>query len=77
MGLFDEVVFRCPRCGGPAVAQTKAGPCSLNRWTVREIPERFQLRIFDSIQGEYARCEECGNPSEIEIVSTPFARLKD
>ena len=67
MGMFDEIRFRCNRCGGAAKVQTKAGPCVLAVWTPDEIPPEHRLRILADIQGEYANCEECGGGAPVRV----------
>jgi len=39
MGMFDSVMFPCPDCGRHIEAQSKSGPCTLQRHWYTQVPE--------------------------------------
>lgn len=55
MGMYDEVVFRCPDCGDTLIVQSKAGECNLRSYNNRKVP----ADIAKSIRGEEVFCDEC------------------
>jgi DNA-directed RNA polymerase subunit RPC12/RpoP len=56
MGIYDTVVVRCPKCGAEVEFQSKAGPCSLNVYSMYEAPPEVQV----DISGRPQVCE-CGH----------------
>lgn len=38
MGLFDTLWINCPKCSEPYEAQSKAGPCNLNNYSIADAP---------------------------------------
>jgi hypothetical protein len=53
MGMFDSVMFKCPKCGHRIEAQSKSGDCMLNVYAQNEVPEDVldALKIYDACQG--------------------------
>ena len=64
MGMFDEVVIKCPGCGHQCLEQTKAGECTLARWDIydRECP----TEILADVAGAHV-CRECGTHYTIHV----------
>ncbi len=56
MGMFDEVLFRCPACGGTAAVQSKAGDCSLTYYNANDVPRAIAADVL----GKVADCGDCG-----------------
>ncbi len=55
MGMFDTVIFRCPKCGGQIEEQSKAGECLLKDYNQKEVP----VIIAISIEGNMVYCNDC------------------
>lgn len=66
MGMFNEVVVSCPKCGEAEIFQSKSGSCELKVFTIYECP----LMDFYGIAGDSQECSSCGHV--IEIVN-PFS----
>ena len=39
MGMFDEVIVKCPKCGEMNTLQSKGGRCVLNTYSLDDCPE--------------------------------------
>lgn len=63
MGMFDSVNAECPSCKYPVEFQSKAGECLLIDYGQHSVP----LGIAEDLDGEYARCLNCGAEVIIEI----------
>ena len=57
MGMFDEVVLRCPECGTEVTFQSKAGRCALDKHPGHAVP----VEIAKDIEGDTESCPNCGN----------------
>ena len=55
MGMFDTVIFKCPRCGKEVQEQTKVGRCVLAYYEEKEVP----VGIAQSLDGDTICCYEC------------------
>lgn len=55
MGVFDEVVFACPKCGEHLFIQSKAGDPSMRIYSLDNVPPR----IAGDIDGAVVTCEDC------------------
>lgn len=67
MGMFDTVVFTCPRCDAQLEAQSKAGKCSLRTINSYEVP----IAIAGDLKGESVWCEECQRSWTIVALTLP------
>jgi len=54
MGMYDTVIFNCPKCNGVIEEQSKAGERLLNNYSANEVPVDI---ANDIIYGEVY----CGN----------------
>lgn len=61
MGMFDEVVFVCYKCGEAISVQSKAGDCYLNEYTRHAVP----IKIAADVIGDRVRCDTCNAEYEI------------
>ena len=55
MGMFDSVFAACPKCGKEVEFQSKAGDCTLKRYSASSVPPE----IAQDIAGDTQACE-CG-----------------
>jgi hypothetical protein len=55
MGMFDSVMFNCPKCNKVIEVQSKSGACTLACYEPDEVP----AAIAGDIYGELVSCE-CG-----------------
>lgn len=55
MGMFDSVMFRCPKCDSQMEVQSKAGECTLREYEPWSVPES----IAKDIAGQTAFCDNC------------------
>lgn len=67
MGMFDSIIFSCPNCGKELEAQSKAGECTLERFSHKDAP----TVIAADCLGDLLVCK-CGKRYE---VTTPFVFL--
>lgn len=56
MGMYDEVVFTCPKCDGHITEQSKAGACSLVTYQSDDVPTQIAV----DLNGETVWCQNCG-----------------
>lgn len=56
MGMFDTVVFTCPKCGDSVEEQTKIGECYLAKYDSNHVPPF----ISQHLEGEITWCQGCG-----------------
>ena len=56
MGMFDEVVAKCPNCGDTVVFQSKAGVCELKSYPLCAMPQEVAV----ALNGDSEECEACG-----------------
>lgn len=70
MGMFDTVVFTCPRCDSVLEEQSKAGECVLSRHNNDQVPPE----IAKDIEGTDVYCDEdgggCGSTFKIVALRT-------
>ena len=38
MGMYDNIYFKCKKCGRKVVAQSKGGDCSLTSYHYKSVP---------------------------------------
>jgi len=62
MGMFDSVFARCPKCGEEVEFQSKAGECTLNRYSINSVPPC----IAQDLIGEVSRCS-CGEMLKLAV----------
>lgn len=55
MGLFDSVLFTCPKCEGKVEFQSKAGDCHMATFHPSHVP----VRVAMDINGKVEMCQ-CG-----------------
>lgn len=56
MGMFDTVLYKCPKCGSDEELQTKSGDCILGKYPLRSIP----VDIAKALDGRGEPCSSCG-----------------
>ena len=66
MGLYDEVIAICPKCGNEIAFQSKAGNCAMERFDSRDVP----FDIAEDVNGQCEECSVCGNYVSIELGHT-------
>ena len=71
MGMFDEVLVPCPKCGTDVTFQSKSGPCCLNTYSIHSIPES----VLSGIAGDIEKCNHCGY--EVKIADHNYEQLID
>jgi len=62
MGMYDEILVPCPKCGELYPAQSKSGPCELQTFELGEAPEGA---IVDVNRHAPFGCERCGTIFEV------------
>lgn len=55
MGMFDSLYVECA-CGKQVEFQSKAGPCILNNYTIKDVPKAIAADLI----GESDQCQACG-----------------
>ena len=55
MGMFDRIIFKCPKCNQDIEEQSKAGVCLLYNYTQEAVP----LDIARDILNSDVYCENC------------------
>lgn len=55
MGMYDKVWINCLNCGAQVEFQSKAGPCNLNEYDIRDVPST----IAGDLDGEVEECHIC------------------
>ena len=55
MGMFDELTVYCPKCGNTIIFQSKAGECTLKRYTINTVPPD----IAGDLNDEWKACPNC------------------
>lgn len=63
MGVYDSVLFRCPRCQAEIEYQTKAGDCHLKDYDMAVVP----VKIAVAIEGDPIVCPHCSNQFTIAV----------
>jgi hypothetical protein len=61
MGMFDTVLFKCPKCGKQLEEQSKAGECLLEDFSENRVPVVIAL----SIVGNDVYCGDCKETFEV------------
>ncbi len=69
MGCFDEVTFRCPKCGAVTIQQTKAGDCSMSMYALEEAPPE----IVAALAHDAVYCEKCDYLIHFTLITKPKA----
>ena len=67
MGMFDSLYVDCPNCLSPLEFQSKAGECSLARYTLKDLP----LKIAIDLEGKFKTCLKCGRTVELSSNRRP------
>lgn len=70
MGMFDSVIARCPKCGKDVEFQSKAGECSLKRYSTASVPPE----VAQDINGDVQSCR-CGETVKL-VTSRPIERVQ-
>ena len=60
MGMFDSVMFKCPKCGHEIEAQSKSGSCDLKVYRSDKIPDA----VIDGLW-IYGPCDGCGTKFKV------------
>ena len=68
MGMFDEIVGKCPECGEEMYGQTKSGPCMLDRYDIDE--EHYLHDALLILDGSYLRCNKCKKGFVVSIADS-------
>lgn len=63
MGLYDNILFRCPSCGTKIFEQSKGGMCDLDTYEADSAPVEV-LAYLNDCQME---CHSCGDLFLIKI----------
>jgi hypothetical protein len=76
VGMFDYVVFTCPKCGAKNEDQTKSADCLLN---VYEIAPEMDTQIASMLQGDILRCSTCKTMFilDVDIPETVKTNLRE
>lgn len=69
MGLFNTVVFKCPKCGNTIEEQTKSGECTLRAVSSESVP-------IEDVPGLSERLYCNGCHSTFEIDGAKYISLK-
>jgi len=67
MGMFDYVKISCPRCGRVNIFQSKAGPCSLNKYTLARAPLAVVADLQEDGKRGDLKCVDCGVQFELQV----------
>ncbi len=67
MGMFDRVLFTCPKCDAQIEVQSKAVDCTLSDISSSAVPPR----IAEDIKGEEVHCKECGTTYMVVALTAP------
>ena len=82
MGMFDSVMFKCPKCGHRIEAQSKSGPCDLDVYEQDKIPQDVleSLTIYGPCRGCNTRFK-FSDPKPVilpvEFYSVDLIQLRD
>ncbi len=60
MGMFNTVIFNCPKCGESFEGQSKTGCCSLKTFHQSNVPVADVSGLVDRDGLVY--CSECSHP---------------
>lgn len=71
MGMFDEVAFKCPKCGEIFFEQTKAGPYELKTFNASHI----RSSIAESMGGDKIHCTECNTGFIVKPLEIKYTKL--
>jgi transcription elongation factor Elf1 len=67
MGMFDSIKIQCPVCRHDSVFQSKAGPCSLNKYTLYSAPLAVVADLQEDGKCGHVKCEHCEVQLGIEV----------
>ena len=56
MGMFDEVMVKCPSCEEITLFQSKAGECALRTYSLDNVP----IEILGDMASRDHYCNHCG-----------------
>lgn len=65
MGLYDSIIYQCPKCRREVVAQTKSGACLLRYFKLLDAPED----VLDDVNRHAPYTCECGVVLSVHIPS--------
>jgi hypothetical protein len=71
MGLYDTVIFECPKCGYEIEEQNKSGPCVLATFDCSEVP----VAIAAAFVGSNVTCDRCENSFSV-VSDKPIEAVK-
>ena len=60
MGMYDTVYFTCPSCGKITEQQSKAGPCQLRQFDLKNAPLSIIADLNSDGKNDRLYCNECG-----------------
>jgi len=63
MGMYDDVIVYCPRCGDEHEFQSKSGPCCLKRYSLNNCPNDV---MSDINRHSPYKCD-CGVELEVDV----------
>ena len=72
MGMFDCIIFTCPKCGKQAEDQTKSGPCCMYTY---DLDKEMTIEDAVVVNGMAVECYHCGHTFEI-IADLPGNKIK-
>lgn len=70
MGLFDTIIFGCPKCGHVIEKQTKYGDCELKQISSKKVPVDIADQILE--EKNFLTCDSCKSIWEIYEDTTPI-----
>lgn len=76
MGMFDEVSIKCPECQKYILFQSKAGPCTLTCYSLKNAPLAVLASLNEKGKNDRLYCEYCNAQLEIPIRFTATVRVK-
>jgi transcription elongation factor Elf1 len=76
MGCYDTLNFACPACGRTVQVQSKAGPCKLADYNLKDAPLMVIADINDEGQRGKLYCQRCSAQLELEVRFAVSPRIK-
>ncbi len=71
MGMYDEIMLPCPKCGALTYEQSKGGGCNLDRYYYPNVPDK----ILGYIVNEPQECDMCGCKFSVKAKFTIVSAL--
>jgi len=68
MGMYDEVTFKCPVCGRFTTDQSKAGPCGLEKYSIKNAPLTILADLAEDSKEGRLYCQHCHTKLEVQIL---------